>query len=235
MRRLKKSQAGRRRSVYNKSMKTILIVEDDEYIGNMIEAALKNEGFATWRAYSGSEALLVFQSRPVDLVVLDLMLPGLSGEDVLSAIRTVPVVVLSAKSDLDHKVELLLQGAVDYMTKPFELKELVARVRVHLRPVDATREQTLGYHDLALVQNEARHDGQTIRLTPIETKILSALMQAHDGTMTRTALLDTLAGQDVLMSASTLKVHMSRLRAKLKTLTGTDRIEALWGIGYHLS
>ncbi|WP_289183911.1 response regulator transcription factor, partial [uncultured Dubosiella sp.] len=159
-------------------MKTILIVEDDEYIGNMIEAALKNEGFATWRAYSGSEALLVFQSRPVDLVVLDLMLPGLSGEDVLSAIRTVPVVVLSAKSDLDHKVELLLQGAVDYMTKPFELKELVARVRVHLRPVDATREQTLGYHDLALVQNEARHDGQTIRLTPIETKILSALMQA---------------------------------------------------------
>ena len=114
-------------------MKQILIVDDDIYIGNMLEEVLTKEGYLVLRAYSGTEALLVLTSAAPDLVLLDLMLPGLSGEEVLPRIREFPVIVLSAKADLDSKVNLLLEGASDYVTKPFEMKELIARINAVLR------------------------------------------------------------------------------------------------------
>ncbi len=113
-------------------MKQILIVDDDIYIGNMLEEVLTKEGYLVLRAYSGTEALLVLTSAAPDLVLLDLMLPGLSGEEVLPRIREFPVIVLSAKADLDSKVNLLLEGASDYVTKPFEMKELLARITAAL-------------------------------------------------------------------------------------------------------
>ena len=118
-------------------MKKILIIDDDIPIGNMLEETLSKEGYKIFRAYSGTEALFVFSKSKPDLVLLDLMLPGLHGEDVLPQIKGIPVIVVSAKVDIDNKVDVLLGGAVDYVTKPFHMKELLARISVHLRNADS--------------------------------------------------------------------------------------------------
>ena len=114
-------------------MKHIFIVDDDIHIGNMLEEVLQREGYKGSRAYSGTEALLVLSSQTPDLILLDLMLPGLNGEEVLPKIQGIPVIILSAKSETAHKVQLLLDGACDYITKPFDLTELLARITVQLR------------------------------------------------------------------------------------------------------
>ena len=123
----------------NAQAKNILIIDDDMHIGNMLEEALAREGYGVSRAYSGTEALLVLDGARPDLILLDLMLPGLDGEEVLPRImeaehsRGIPVIVVSAKVDIDKKTELLLGGAADYVTKPFAMKELLARISVQLR------------------------------------------------------------------------------------------------------
>ena len=114
-------------------MKNILIIDDDIHIGNMLAEALEKEGYGVSRAYSGTEALFVLSCVKPDLILLDLMLPGLNGEEVLPQIKEIPVIVVSARVDIDNKVDLLLGGAVDYVTKPFHMKELLARISVHLR------------------------------------------------------------------------------------------------------
>lgn len=114
-------------------MKNILIIDDDVYIGDMLQQTLTKHGYGVQRAYSGTEALLVLQSAVPDLILLDLMLPGLSGEELLPKIRDIPVIVTSAKADADSKISLLRGGAVDYMTKPFDIGELLARIEVQLR------------------------------------------------------------------------------------------------------
>ena len=118
-------------------MKQILIIDDDIHIGNMLEETLSKEGYKISRAYSGTEALLVLSQSKPDLILLDLMLPGLNGEDVLPKIKGIPVIIVSAKVDIDNKVDLLLGGAVDYVTKPFNMKELLARIFVHLRNTES--------------------------------------------------------------------------------------------------
>ena len=122
-------------------MKNILIIDDDLHIGNALEETLTNEGFRVSRAYSGTEAIFVLSQARPDLVLLDLMLPGLSGEEVLSHIKGIPVIVISAKADINNKVELLLDGAVDYVTKPFYMNELLARITVHLRTYESCGSQ----------------------------------------------------------------------------------------------
>ena len=114
-------------------MKTIVIIDDDVHIGNMVEEVLRSENYDVMRAYSGTEALYLLSNNKPDLVLLDLMLPGISGEDVLPHIQNIPVIVISAKVDVDSKVNLLLSGAADYLTKPFDTKELLARIAVQLR------------------------------------------------------------------------------------------------------
>ena len=114
-------------------MKTILIVDDDVYIGDMLEEFLTKENYAVGRAYSGTEALLYLSSRRPDLILLDLMLPGLSGEELLPLIKDIPVIIVSAKAEVSDKVDLLLGGAADYITKPFDTSELLARITVQLR------------------------------------------------------------------------------------------------------
>ena len=120
-------------------MKHILIIDDDIHIGNIMEEALIKENYQVSRAYSGTEALYVLSASKSDLILLDLMLPGLSGEEVLPQIKGIPVIVISAKTDVDDKVALLLGGAADYITKPFEMKELLARITVALRDGAACR------------------------------------------------------------------------------------------------
>ena len=120
-------------------METIAVIDDDVYIGDMIEEVLRREGYAVLRAYSGTEALFLLQQKKPALILLDLMLPGASGEEVLAAIKglMIPVIVISAKADVEDKVHVLLDGASDYLTKPFEIKELLARITVQLRSVRA--------------------------------------------------------------------------------------------------
>lgn len=114
-------------------MKTIAVIEDDLPIGDTLEALLRQEGYGVLRAYSGTEALYLLAAQQPDLVLLDLMLPGLPGEAVLPLIRGIPAIVLSAKGDVQDKVALLRSGAVDYVTKPFHPQELLARIAAHLR------------------------------------------------------------------------------------------------------
>ena len=114
-------------------MQTILIIDDDAAIGDLEQEVLEREGYGVQRAYSGTEALLLLKNSHPDLILLDLMLPGLSGQEVLPQLRGIPVIVVSARAAVQDKVELLLGGAADYLTKPFDTKELLARVAVRLR------------------------------------------------------------------------------------------------------
>ena len=132
-------------------MSTIAVIDDDVYIGNMIEEVLKKEGYSVVRAYSGTEALLLLEHSKPDLILLDLMLPGLSGEEILPEIRGIPVIVVSAKADVQGKVNILLEGAQDYLTKPFDTKELFARIMVQLRNRSAKAKwQNLEFQDIEL-------------------------------------------------------------------------------------
>ena len=217
-------------------MKHILIIEDDPHIGSLLEKALTREGYAVSRAYSGTEALLTLSVRRPDLVLLDLMLPGLSGEEVLPAIRDIPVIVVSAKADVDSKVGLLLGGAVDYVTKPFELKELLARIRVHLRQSTAAQAETLEAAGLTfLPQSQAvLADGQEVHLTRTEAAILKLLLQNPGQVIAKSVILDRISADTPDCTESSLKQHVSKLRKKLRDADGRDHIDAVWGIGFRL-
>ena len=217
-------------------MKHILIIEDDPHIGSLLEEALTREGYAVSRAYSGTEALLSLSVRRPDLALLDLMLPGLSGEEVLPALRDIPVIVVSAKADVDSKVGLLLGGAVDYVTKPFELKELLARIRVHLRQSTAAQAETLEAAGLTfLPQSQAvLADGQEVHLTRTEAAILKLLLQNPGQVIAKSVILDRISADTPDCTESSLKQHVSNLRKKLRDADGRDHIEAVWGIGFRL-
>ena len=217
-------------------MKRILIVDDDAHIGDMLEETLLREGYAVTRAYSGTEALLQLKQARPDLVLLDLMLPGLSGEEVLPAIRDIPVIVVSAKADVDSKVGLLLGGAVDYVTKPFELKELLARIRVHLRQSTAAQAETLEAAGLTfLPQSQAvLADGQEVHLTRTEAAILKLLLQNPGQVIAKSVILDRISADTPDCTESSLKQHVSNLRKKLRDADGRDHIDAVWGIGFRL-
>ncbi len=219
-------------------MKTIAIIDDDIPIGNMLAEVLTKEGYAVLRAYSGTEALyLLSQSKP-DLVLLDLMLPGLSGEEVLPHIKGVPVIVLSAKVDVQDKVNLLLGGAADYMTKPFDTKELLARITVQLRKAEKkTDDAVLTVGDLRLdaVSQGVTVQGQAVRLTRTEFAILKLLMSNPKQVISKNALLDRISLDTPDCTERSLKQHISNLRKKLQDVGGIDYIETVWGIGFKLA
>lgn len=131
-------------------MKKILIIEDDTQIGNLEQEVLEQHGYLCLRAYSGTEAVMLLEREKPDLTILDLMLPGLSGEEVLKRIRQIPVIVVSAKAGVDDKVALLLGGAQDYMTKPFSTKELLARVEVQMRKTNAALSERYSAGDIVI-------------------------------------------------------------------------------------
>lgn len=218
-------------------MKTIAIIDDDVYIGNMLEELLTKEGCRTLRAYSGTEALLLLQNHRPDLILLDLMLPGLSGEEVLPHIRNIPVIVVSAKIDVDDKVHLLMSGAADYITKPFDAKELLARITVQLRrQVSAEPESVLSSENLMLdlTTHKASVNGAVLHLTRTEFAILKLLMLNPGRVIAKSVLLDRISEDTPDCTESSLKVHISNLRQKLRETDGKDRIEAVWGVGFRL-
>lgn len=222
-------------------MQEILVVDDDTYIGNVLEEILTKEGYKVTRAYSGTEALLYLSQLRPDLVLLDLMLPGLQGEEVLPLIKGIPVIVLSAKADADDKAELLLGGAADYVTKPFHPKELLARIAVQLRRTAKTDteqgySEQLSFGDLTL--DTDRHivsvGDQGIKLTRTEYAILKLLMQNPSQVMTKSMLLERISEDTPDCTESSLKTHISHLRAKLREVSGREYIEAVWGIGFKM-
>lgn len=215
----------------------IVIIDDDVYIGNMLEEVLEKEGYQVVRAYSGTEALLLLDRVKPDLILLDLMLPGLSGEEVLPAIKDIPVIVISAKIEVQDKVKLLLEGAADYLTKPFDIQELLARITVQLRKTNRNIKQSLLYYN-DLVLNEDLYEVQVgenkVHLTKTEYAILKLLMQNPKQVITKSVLLERISEDTPDCMESSLKVHISNLRKKLRKWSEKDYIEAVWGIGFKL-
>ena len=217
-------------------MSRILIIDDDVHIGNMLEEILVRDGYQVSRAYSGTEALFALSAAKPDLILLDLMLPGLSGEEVLPKIRGIPVIVLSARADTDSKVALLLGGAADYITKPFDVKELLARITVALRKEARSADSVLAHGSLRLdrTSRQVLVNGTEVRLTPTEYAVLKLLMSNPSQVITKSLLLDRLSGETPDCTESSLKMHVSNLRKKLRDAGAGDPIESVWGIGFKL-
>lgn len=219
-------------------LKTILIVDDDVYIGDMLEELLTKENYDVGRAYSGTEALMYLSSRRPDLILLDLMLPGLSGEELLPLIKGIPVIVVSAKAEVSDKVSLLLGGAADYVTKPFDTSELLARITVQLRKNDVPESSDILSYDTIRLNTETRAvtvSDTPVRLTQTEYAILKLLMANPSQIITKSVMLDRISEDTPDCTESSLKVHISNLRKKLKAVNGKDYIEAVWGIGFKLN
>lgn len=218
--------------------KKIFIIDDDVYIGDMLEEVLGKAGYNVSRAYSGTEALLFLEKETPNLILLDLMLPGLSGEEILSKIREIPVIVVSAKAGLEDKVRLLMDGACDYLTKPFEIRELLARIAVQLRKTKepGNREQLrVGNLVLDHLSHEVSVSGKKIRLTKTEFAILKLLMQNPGQAMAKSVILDRISEDTLDCTESSLKQHISNLRRKLGEEEGKEYIESVWGIGFRLA
>nr|WP_317283633.1 response regulator transcription factor [uncultured Sellimonas sp.] len=218
-------------------MKTIAIIDDDVYIGNLVEEILKKEGFQVLRAYSGTEALYLLSCQKPDLILLDLMLPGLSGEEILPKISGIPVIVISAKAGIDDKVNLLLGGASDYITKPFSTKELLARITVQLRKKEESKMDSLlvsGDLKLNPFSHEVKAGKTSVSLTKTEYAILKLLMKNSGQVISKSVILDRISEDTPDCTDSSLKQHISNLRRKLRDAGGKNYIEAVWGIGFKL-
>lgn len=217
-------------------MSKLLIVDDDIPIGDLLQEALEGEGYTVSRAYSGTEAVLAVERARPDLILLDLMLPGLSGEKVLPRLSGIPVIVVSAKADIDSKAALLLGGAADYITKPFVLRELLARVAVRLREVRVRGDAALSFQNLRL-EPDARAvwvDETELRLTRTEYAILKLLLTNPSQVVTKSRLLSEISADTPDCTESSLKTHMSNLRKKLREAGAGDCIESVWGIGFKM-
>lgn len=217
-------------------MKTIAVIEDDEYIGSLLEECLTAEGYRVIRAWSGTEALLLLEKQQPDLILLDLMLPGLSGEEVLPHIKNTPVIIISAKVGIDEKVDLLLGGAADYVTKPFDMRELLARIAVQLRLHENSGSyiMTLGSLRLDTETRELLTRDGSIHLTRTESAILKKLMQSPERPVSKSALLDDISRDTPDCTESSLKIHISNLRKKMKAADVRESVESVWGIGFRL-
>ena len=218
-----------------RTIKRILVLDDDISIGDMLQEVLEKQGYKVFRAYSGTEALFVIKSSKPDLILLDLMLPGLNGEEVLPKIKDIPVIVVSAKIDIDNKVNLLLGGAVDYITKPFNIKELLARISIQFRN-KKVNSNTINFDDIVMDINShmVYIDDKLVKLTKTEYAILKLLMNNPSQVVTKSTILDKISEDTPDCVESSLKVHISNLRRKLKNISDKDYIESVWGIGFKM-
>lgn len=223
-------------------MKTILIIEDDNDINQMLSKLLSRSGYQVVSAYSGTEGLLVHGNN-IDLILLDLMLPGRSGEEIigeLKAKKDVPIIVMSAISNVEKKVDLLMLGADDYITKPFSNEELLARITVRLRNISTTvasHGKILSYKDIEINSDDftATVLGKEMELSKHEFLLLKLLVENSNRTCTKSMIYDNVWDYEDSADDNTLNVHISKLRKKIKELSGgDDYIETVWGVGYRL-
>lgn len=224
----------------------VLVVEDDLSISDVVSSALAQDGYVCTCAYSGTEARMLFESgSSFDIVLCDLMLPGLSGEELIAHIRErcgVPILVASAKGEASDRVALLRMGADDYVVKPFDLDELLARIEALLRRSAAFRQSTSTDRSMSfrkwVVDEESREftaAGAPVRLTRTEFDIVCALVRHPKKVYTKRELFEIARNEEALSDEKTINTHVSNIRAKLKG-TGTEGyIETVWGIGFKLS
>lgn len=222
-------------------MPHILIIEDDTDINNSTAAYLRRQGCVCTQAFSGTEGRLLWREGGCDLLLVDLMLPGLSGSELIAEIRQssrVPVIVLSARDGLSDKVELLGSGADDYLTKPYQLEELWARVQVQLRHASAAPAGALlRFRDWVLDPDEMTLTaaGRPVSLTAHEFKIVELLAGRPKRVFTKQQIYEAVWQDAYAVEDKTITVHISNIRAKLRP-SGTDSyIQTVWGIGFKLS
>ncbi|WP_044916822.1 response regulator transcription factor [Butyrivibrio sp. WCE2006] len=223
----------------------IMIVEDDINIGDMLQEALEAEEYIVSRAYSGTEAIMLLEREKPDLVLLDLMLPGMTGDELITRLNGILTIVMSAKSDLESKIELLHKGASDYITKPFAIAELLARVEAQLRlanPVGATRQSstdanivTAGNIKLDSSLGIVTIGDKETNLTRTEAAILNILMLNPNRPIGRSTILDRISEDTPDCTERSLKQHISNVRKKLSQLDNIDHIEAIYGIGFQFN
>ncbi|WP_186430348.1 response regulator transcription factor [Clostridium sp. BSD9I1] len=222
----------------------ILVVEDDNDINKLLCDIIRKSGYMTQSAYSGTEAMIYIEKQEWDMVLLDLMLPGITGEEVLLKIREnslVPVIIISAKGEAQTKVNTLRTGADDYITKPFDIEEVSARIDSLLRRYKQVIGNELGN---VLKHKDIRLDLESkivtvkdtvVTLTAREYKILLLLMQSPKKIFTKSNIFESVWGEDFLGDDNTINVHMSNLRHKLSEVNPeVEYIETIWGMGYRL-
>lgn len=220
-------------------MNSILIIEDDPEINNMTAEYLQENGYQCTQAFSGSEGALRFSMEKYDLILLDLMLPGVTGEELISRFSgQVPVIVLSAKNELDSKIELLSAGANDYICKPFDLRELLVRIQVQLRSQPAPANGTIIHYKNWSINPETQEmtvDHTPIELTRHEFRIIELLAKHPKKVFTKQMIYEYAWEEDYFVEDKTINVHISNIRSKLKQ-TGTEEyIQTVWGMGFKLS
>ncbi len=230
----------------NDKKPNILIVEDDSSINNLIYDALKKHGCDCVQAYSGTEGILNFKNAEFDLVILDLMMPGMTGEELTRQIREInktPIIVVSAKCSTESRIDLLAMGADDFLSKPFDVKELLARVDVQLRHLSYSgkeeEEQTdeMKYKDLVLNRStyEAVLCGKDLQLTRQEYKILELFMLYPSKVFSKQEIYEYAWNDYYMGEDKTINVHISNIRSKMKKITQDEYIDTVWGIGFRLS
>lgn len=219
-------------------MRNILIVEDNIDIHNLIREVLEKEHYRVLSSYTGTEAMRIIENKRIDLILLDLMLPEINGEEIVKKVKDTPIIVISAKISTEDKVNVLLNGANDYLTKPFNVEELLARIKVQLR-IDNKKEknENLTYKYMRLSKEDVHTlyiKEKSIYLTKTEYAILKQLLLSPKNVVTKTKLLEQLSEDSLYCDESSLKVHMSNIRKKIKTVTTDEYIEAVWGIGFKM-
>lgn len=218
-------------------MQTILIVEDDMDIHNLIKELLEKQKYKVLDSYSGTEALMVLEREKVDLILLDLMLPGLNGEEIVKKVKDIPMIVISAKISPEDKVNVLLNGANDYITKPFSTEELLARIQVQFRIKESKREnKELTYKEMILSEEKQAiiMKEKQIHLTKTEFAIFKQLLRNPKQVVTKSKLLELISHDTLDCDENSLKVHISNLRKKIRQLTKEEYIESVWGIGFKI-
>lgn len=215
-------------------MANILIVEDDNSIQDILEEVLKKI-YKTYHAYSGTEALLVLEKENIDLILLDLMLPGLSGEEIITKVKNIPIIVITAKIDAEDKVKCLLKGANDYITKPFDIKELLARIKVQLR-LNINSNKKLVHKNLELLDNNhtLKINNLEVKLTKTEYAIFKQLLLNYPKVISKDSLLNLISKDTLDCDENSLKVHISNIRKKIKSISDKEFIESVWGIGFKI-
>ncbi len=219
--------------------RSILVVEDDNNISNLIKLYLDKEGFDVRLVADGGAAIEEFQEKEPDLVLLDVMLPVLDGWGVLARIREnsrCPVIMLTAKGEVDDRIHGLEMGADDYVIKPFEMKELLARINAVLRrteiPDDTKKRLTFDKLIINLDSYELIVDGKKIDTPPKELELLYHLASSPNRVYTRNQLLDEVWGFDYFGDSRTVDVHVKRLREKLEGVSDQWELKTVWGVGY---
>ena len=220
-------------------MNRILIIEDDMTINGLLRSIIEKNGYIADCAYNGTDGLAMGLHENYSLILLDLMLPEKSGEDIIKELRrvsTTPIIVLSAKGETNNRVELLRLGADDFITKPFDIDEVLLRIQAVLRRIGQQESQEIIFREL-MIKTDANRifiNNEELVCTATEYAILELLMRNPDRIFSKRALYEMVMGEDYLQEDNTMNVHISNLRRKIAKHTDQKYIETVYGMGYRL-